>query len=344
MDSFIRIITVFTALSLLILYLGAYINPNDYWYFGIASLFYPLSLLANIIFTIYWMYRRKWIFLLPLVVIILRVDYAFGYFRMKIPPSETTESFRVATFNAHNFKEIEYPHPYIQDDAWEKLILKIHPAIWCLQEIEGMKMVKGSLPKSIGLNRAAHSAQAGLAIYSSYDPIKTESFVFSGDNGFQYADFRHENGKIFRVYNVHLLSNQITGMAYKISEGGTVPERKDMHLYRKMLSQYKQSIKTRTQQSQILADHIAQSPHPVIICGDLNDTPLSYVYNRLRKYADDAFLAAGNGIGVTYIGPVKGMRIDYILPSKTFNTLYCRRYSPGNFSDHCPVAADINWK
>ncbi|MFN9381282.1 MAG: endonuclease/exonuclease/phosphatase family protein, partial [Bacteroidota bacterium] len=155
---------------------------------------------------------------------------------------------------------------------------------------------------------------------------------------------RHENGKIFRVYNVHLLSNQITGMAYKISEGGTVPERKDMHLYRKMLSQYKQSIKTRTQQSQILADHIAQSPHPVIICGDLNDTPLSYVYNRLRKYADDAFLTAGNGIGVTYIGPVKGMRIDYILPSKTFNTLHCRRYSPGNFSDHCPVAADINWK
>jgi endonuclease/exonuclease/phosphatase family metal-dependent hydrolase len=290
------------------------------------------------------MYRRKWIFLLPLVVIFLRVDYAFGYFRMKIPPGETTESFRIATFNAHEFKEIDYPHPFIQDDAWEKLILKIHPTIWCLQEIEGMKFVKGSLPKSIGLNRAAHSAQAGLAIYSSYDPIKTESFVFSADNGFQYADFRHENGEIFRVYNVHLLSNQITGMAYKISEGGTVPEGKDMHLYRKMLSQYKQSIKTRTQQSQILADHIAQSPHPVIICGDLNDTPLSYVYNRLRKYADDAFLAAGNGIGVTYIGPVKGMRIDYILPSRTFKTLYCRRYSPGNFSDHCPVAADINWK
>ncbi|MFN5790392.1 MAG: hypothetical protein ACK469_16670, partial [Bacteroidota bacterium] len=187
MDSFIRIITLFTALSLLILYLGAYINPNDYWYFGIASLFYPLSLLANIILAIYWIYRRKWIFLLPFVVIFLRVDYVFGYFRMKIPPSETTESFRVATFNAHNFKEIEDPHPYIQDDAWEKLILKIHPAIWCLQEIEGMKLVKGSFPKSIGLNRAAHSAAAGLAIYSSYDPIKTESFVFSGDNGFQYA-------------------------------------------------------------------------------------------------------------------------------------------------------------
>ena len=71
------------------------------------------------------MYRRKWIFLLPIVVIILRVDYAFGYFRIKIPPGETTKSFRVATFNAHDFKEIDYPHPYIQDDAWEKLILKI---------------------------------------------------------------------------------------------------------------------------------------------------------------------------------------------------------------------------
>jgi len=344
LDLFLRIITILTALSLPILYLGAYIDPNDSWIFGIASLFYPLSLLANLFFSIYWVYRRRFIFLIPALLILIGYEYVLGYFRIQFPPVNPIEKFRIATFNAHEFKEIEYPHPYLRDDSWEKLMLEIKPDIWCLQEIEGIKKVKGSLPETIGLHRAAYSGQAGLAIYSTYDPIKAKSYVFSIDNGFQYADFRHKNGKIFRVYNVHLLSNQITGMAYKISSGGTVPEKEDIHLYRRMLSQYKQSIKMRSQQSNLLAEHIAQSPYPYIICGDLNDTPLSFVYKKLRKYANDAFLTAGNGIGITYIGPVKGMRIDYILPADTFNTLYCQRYIPGNISDHCPVAADIIWK
>ena len=116
-------------------------------------------------------------------------------------------------------------------------------------------------------------------------------------------------------------------MAYKISQGGTIPEKEDMHLFRRMLGHYKRSIITRTDQSKILEDHIAQSPYPFILCGDFNDTPLSFVYTRLRKYADDAFLTAGNGVGITYIGPVKGMRIDYIMPSEAFNTLYCQRVS-----------------
>jgi endonuclease/exonuclease/phosphatase family metal-dependent hydrolase len=344
LDLFLRIISIGAALSLPILYLGAYIDPNDFWGFAIASIFYPLSLLTNIFFSIYWAFRKKWLFLLPMLLILVRYEYVLGYFRMKTPPERGVEHMRISTFNAHEFKEVSFPHSYIKDDSWQELMEEIRPDIWCLQEIEGLPYVKGSLTQSIGLHRAVHSAKAGLAIYSKYQPIKAESFVFSQDNGFQYADFRHENGKIFRIYNTHLLSNQITGMAYKISQGGTVPEKEDMHLFRRMLGKYKQSIKTRTEQAGILAAHLAQSPHPFILCGDLNDTPLSFVYTRLRTYAGDSFLAAGNGIGVTYIGPVKGMRIDYIMPVQAFNTLFCRRYPPGNISDHCPVAADIAWK
>jgi endonuclease/exonuclease/phosphatase family metal-dependent hydrolase len=344
LDVFLRIVTILTALSLPILYLGAYIDPNDSWIFGIAGLCYPLSLLANGFLSMYWIYRRRLIFLVPALVILIGYEYVLGYFNVHFPPVDGMGKFRIATFNAHEFKEIAFPHPYVSDDSWEKLMLEIKPDIWCLQEIEGIQQVKGSLPKTLGLQRVAYSGQAGLAIYSAFDPIKTESYVFSVDNGFQFADFRHENGKIFRVYNVHLLSNQITGMAYKITSGGTVPEKEDIHLYRRMLSLYKRSIKTRSQQSAILAEHLAQSPYPYILCGDLNDTPLSYVYKKLRKYANDAFLTAGNGIGITYIGPIKGMRIDYILPTEPFNTLYCQRYLPGNISDHCAVAADIIWK
>ena len=38
-------------------------------------------------------------------------------------------------------------------------------------------------------------------------------------------------------------------------------------------------------------------PYPIIICGDFNDTPVSYAYQQLGDNMIDAFLESGNGIG-----------------------------------------------
>ena len=57
------------------------------------------------------------------------------------------------------------------------------------------------------------------------------------------------------------------------------------------------------------------SPYPVIVCGDFNDTPLSYVYNQFNTNLVDAYRETATGIGVTYAGRVPAGRIDYNLHS-----------------------------
>ena len=85
---------------------------------------------------------------------------------------------------------------------------------------------------------------------------------------------------------------------------------------------------------------INQSPFKKIICCDLNDTPISYAYNRMDRHLKDAFTYSGIGLGGTYIGKVPGLRIDYIWHDK--------RLSSNNFlthreelSDHKAISADI---
>ncbi|MCB0778469.1 MAG: endonuclease/exonuclease/phosphatase family protein, partial [Flavobacteriales bacterium] len=75
-----------------------------------------------------------------------------------------------------------------------------------------------------------------------------------------------------------------------------------------------------------IVDHMQDSPHPVLYCGDMNDVPMSYGYARLRELLDDAFVESGRGTGGTYIGDLPSLRIDHILFGEgleawDFNTL-----------------------
>mgnify|MGYP000267215571 FL=1 len=49
----------------------------------------------------------------------------------------------------------------------------------------------------------------------------------------------------------------------------------------------------RNRQADLLANAIAESPYPVIVCGDFNDTPASYVYRKISRSLQDCFLQAG---------------------------------------------------
>ena len=45
----------------------------------------------------------------------------------------------------------------------------------------------------------------------------------------------------------------------------------------------KSSYQNRVSEALKIKKHINKSPYPVIVCGDFNDTPLSYTYSTLKK-------------------------------------------------------------
>jgi vancomycin resistance protein VanJ len=83
------------------------------------------------------------------------------------------------------------------------------------------------------------------------------------------------------------------------------------------------SSTTRLYQSRLLADAIALSPHPVILGGDLNATPLYRSIGPLRRALRDAWEEAGWGLGNTYPAAFPLTRIDAVL-QRGFHVRYAR--------------------
>ena len=75
------------------------------------------------------------------------------------------------------------------------------------------------------------------------------------------------------------------------------------------------------------------------MCGDFNDSTLSYVHYRMTRNLNDAYVESGNGPGISYHRSGMFFRLDNILCShhwRSFGAVVKKCYK---MSDHYPVSA-----
>ena len=147
------------------------------------------------------------------------------------------------------------------------------------------------------------------------------------------------HGDTVRVYNAHLASLRFGDQDYRfmkdVQDGSStdVLERGSMRIVRRL----KSGFIRRASQMETIAAHMRTSPHPVVWCGDMNDTPMSYSYHQLRELdLEDAFVESGSGIGHTYIGAFPSFRIDHIMHGPQLRS-WGFRTLPDELSDHRPI-------
>ena len=88
-----------------------------------------------------------------------------------------------------------------------------------------------------------------------------------------------------------------------------------------------------------IKEHMQKSPYPLIVCGDFNDTPLSYAYHSIKQNLVDAFNESGKGFGNSFVR-IPVLRIDYILHDPQFKSTNYKTY-PNILSDHYAVSCEI---
>jgi endonuclease/exonuclease/phosphatase family metal-dependent hydrolase len=103
---------------------------------------------------------------------------------------------------------------------------------------------------------------------------------------------------------------------------------------------FKTALIKRAEQAATLRAHIDECPYPVIVCGDFNDTPVSFTYRTVKGDLEDSFTQSGKGTANTYNGKLPSFRIDYIFYSPVF-TSYNFEVSNLNHSDHFPISCDL---
>ena len=75
----------------------------------------------------------------------------------------------------------------------------------------------------------------------------------------------------------------------------------------------------------------------VIVCGDFNDSPISYTHRVVGEGLNDAFVESGNGFGISYNQNHFYFRIDNILLSKNLKSYRCTVDNTIKSSDHYPI-------
>lgn len=342
--TFFLLLNIGSALLLALTYLIPYINPLEIRKIPLLGLFYPVLIITNILFIAGWTFTKtkRQYALLSLVAILLGIQHLgalIGTSYFKAPTTPITNGTTISSYNIKNFDDIAINNRQFQPDAVKNIIEHLGDSQYlCAQEVDydcHMMLLKElQFPYSFG--------NKGTMIFSKTPFIKTGQINFDNSiNACSWADVP-VNGKLVRLYNVHLESNHITNAANVMvnRKKHTFIER--VYLLKNMLVQYAYRSRKRVQQTDKLLQHINESPHPVIVCGDFNDSPISYIYNRFTNQLTDGFMEQGKGLGFSFRGNIPFLRIDYILADNRLHFQNYQTIKDLTYSDHFPVTADIS--
>ena len=356
MKKFFRIIIVtlniLTAVALILSCLCCFVNPKTIWWIGFFGLPYFYFFSANIFFVILWIFtHKKKLMVISLISIFIGWPFLGRNIQLSaknIPAEELDKSFKVISFNVQGFEQRNTVQPDGKNLNLFDFLREENADIICLQEYGPNQWKKNDLKeenirKRLDNTPFYHSevtmGHYSVATFSKY-PIIRKELIYTDNttNACICSDLLIENDTV-RVYNVHLKSVGFHDDEKHLLDNMVKKEygKSDVRMVKSMIRQMSVSSFKRAKQVEIILSHVAQSPYPVMICGDFNDPPTSYSYQQVRGSRKDAFIEAGSGRSATYhIGRIASLRIDFILYTDVFEA-YNYESPQVVLSDHFPV-------
>ncbi|MBC7425725.1 MAG: endonuclease/exonuclease/phosphatase family protein [Bacteroidia bacterium] len=310
-------------------YLSPSLNPEYFWPVALLGLSYPVLLVGNILFIVYWAFQLKLKFLYSLIAIAGGFSHISEVVQFNGRPAEPGgRQLRIATFNT----QLQgYYEKKSFADTIGGFIKQNKYDVVCLQEFINVEKVLTStlekLKRQSGLeymyfqvlDDKRKKGEYGSIILSRYPIVRSGKLEFENSGNLCiYADIA-AGSDTFRVYNTHLQSFRFKKDDYNLLGDMPTDGDKAMKQSKGLLRRMREAYIKRAEQVQEMREHIDNYERGnMIICGDFNDPPMSYTYGQLSTGMKDAFIESGSGIGNTYIGKMPSFRIDYILHSPYF--------------------------
>ncbi len=360
LDQIVFIANIVAVGLLLLSYLSARVSPEKFWILAFFGLSYPIFLVLNLLFIPYWIIRNIRTSLYSFIAIIIGYGFVSKYFQVAGKPigdfkSEYLKvmSYNVKLFDLYNCNK-DWSYNFTNRNKIFDFINESQPDVLCLQEYfydsENHFVTRDSLTSILKTKHyyeyfpfVKNIHHYGIAMFSKYPIINSGFIIFKNitHNSAIFSDIVVKTDTI-RVYNAHLQSIKLNKEDFMFTS--TDSEKNEDLLNsefakdsKKMLQKLKSAYLLRANQAEMLHAHIRQSPYPVIVCGDFNDTPCSYATQLISKNLIDAFVSSGRGFGQTYNGKMPSFRIDYILHDKIFESRGYKTVNSLKASDHYPI-------
>ena len=300
----------------------------------------PLLIVFNILFLIYWLIRRRWHWLMvPLITLLCCIPYSRTLFQPHLFSSSDTEAKSGIKFSTYNVAAFGRETSGFKAEDILAEMKKQNVDVLCIQEYNnyiGDKKISDNYKEYFPY---IATGLEDMVIYSRYPIKEKQTIAFDqSNNSAMWADV-DIHGHVIRVFNVHLETTGLNRTLHRIaklqSKGLNLSDSKILDA---IYGNYTLGIMARTGQANMVANEIRMANKPVVVCGDFNDVPYSYVYNTMLGNLVDGFKECGSGLMYTFRS--RSVRIDYIFHSESLKGITYYKLEH-NYSDHFPVFMKI---
>lgn len=336
---------IVSVIGLIVVGYSGYFPPTDFPLLSNLEFIFPLMLLINVAFLVFWVIFRLRNIWVPCLGFVLCFSPIRTYLPINGKSHTDSQAMKVLSFNVNNFNY----HDDNQIPAISKFLLEQDADVVCLQEVMGPLVkqqefcatIKSAYPYSEMVQISSKSAC--MAVFSKW-PILGYEIIPYQSSGNLSACFRVQSPEgVIYVINNHLesvgLSDQERNSFEDIVSGDANRDSvksESKILVKKVMERSVIRAKQARAVAKFIHEHQGQR---ILCCGDFNDPPLSYTHQTVARELNDCFTDAGNGPGWTFSAHKMYFRIDNILCSDHWKATRCEVIHSEHSSDHFPIVA-----
>lgn len=323
---------------------STYLSPAAHPVLACAGLFFPFFLIANLLLLGFWLLVKRIYIVLPLLFLAVCWSAVQAYLPLNITgedPFEQGDTIRLLTYNTMGMSAEKGPEGKTVNPIVD-YVQQRNADIVCLQEFPVYnRSVRKQLAKTYPyIKTLLLSGKNGLACLSKYPILSVRRIPYaSAHNGSMRLRLKVGKDTLTVLCN-HLESNKLNVKDKEMYQDLLhAPDKQKMEKEgRHLLHKLSDAVAIRAAQVDTLARLIQrEDARYQIVCGDLNDSPVSYTHRVLSAHLQDAYVKAGFGPGFSYNRDLIYFRIDHVFVSSSFKVLDCRVDRSISTSDHYPV-------
>lgn len=340
------VINLFVGVGFLFGAFGRYFSPALSPFLSIAGLGFPFFAVLNLSLLVFWLFIRSKYAWLPIILFLIGSDAMLTYSPIGCTrSSDGGKVLKVLTYNVMGMP-VDSDNDKGNKTAILEYIKKSKADIVCLQEVpyyhdEIKRRLQSVYPY---FKVVTFHSESKVACLSKTPILSGESIdIVSSGNGSAVFYVKVDKHKIPVIVN-HLESNKLNGDDKQLYESlledpkNRITQGGKKHLLVKLAD----AAALRAPQAEVIAKKIKEINSPyVIVCGDFNDTPLSYTRRVIGEGLQDTYRESGFGPARTYHEHYMYFRIDHIFVGQGYRVLDCKVDESISASDHFPYWTKI---
>ena len=340
---------VATVIVMLLVGFSDRINPADHPLVSTLGMAFPILLVINMAFLLFWLifkWTRAWIPVVGYILAYVPISIYMPINASKSPPEGALKlvSYNVCGYGG-NFKYeqgFEKVRDYLIDEKADIVCLQEDNDTWrryCFKNYEERGLTHND---TIVLCNDATRFNC-LGIHTRFPIIRRERIDYpTASNNGSAAWWLQVDKDTVIVVNNHFESchlNQEDRAQYRQLLKGEMAHDSVRAESQLLMVKLAEANAKRSRQIVAVCEYIEHylGRYPVIVCGDFNDNPISFSRHMMGKRLQDCFVETGRGIGLSYNQRAFSFRIDHIFCSSDITPYECFVDSKMDASDHYPM-------